>query len=116
MPDENFNLQKFCFPSKFVEELIVLAHSLQVEKTALRYLSQQDVAQIYWQVFERGCILALTFMLLGPSIPMKKGEWDPCDPNKIGWGPIDIFPLPHRTDIFTWNTMPVGWNGPNILL
>ena len=31
VPDENFNLQKFCFPSKFVEELIVLAHSLQVE-------------------------------------------------------------------------------------
>src|SRR3989338_1533084 len=68
---DNFKLLNFRFPSKFIEELIVMVHELSEKTTALRYLSAREVAQIYWRIFEHGCILTLTTASLEP-LPMKQ--------------------------------------------
>src|SRR3989338_6830932 len=68
---DNFGLLNFRFPSKFIEELIVMVHELSEKTTALRYLSAREVAQIYWRIFEHGCILTLTTESLEP-LPMKQ--------------------------------------------
>jgi hypothetical protein len=96
-PNEQFRLQAFCSSSVFVEELIVLAEQLQEKITALRYLTNEDVARIYWQVFERGCILALTSQLLGTKIQQKQLVEVSNTAGKLTkeWQPCGEFTLPH---------------------
>ena len=119
-PTPDYELERFAFPSRFVEELIVVAHNLEKKSSALKFLTDDEVGKIYWRIFEHGCVHTLTSQL--DPLPMKKAKWIAKKtvkkvPNSsqsktiteysLQWvGESKLFELPHRPKILYLNGFP----------
>ena len=106
LPDRNLQFVRFAFPSRFIEELITVAHTLEEKTTALRFLSSAEVGKIYWRIFEHGCVQTLTSQL--SPLPMKRARWvDQGDRKILQWVPIEVsFELPHRNNVLYLEELP----------
>ena len=116
VPNRDLHFSRFAFPSRFVEELVTVAHTLKRKTTALRYLSDEDVSKIYWRIFEHGCVQTLTSQL--DALPMKRAKWYDQGGRKIlRWEPVDtFFELPHRTQTLSLEELPSSIDSETLLV
>lgn len=116
LPDRNLQFVRFAFPSRFIEELITVAHTLEEKTTALRFLSNAEVGKIYWRIFEHGCVQILTSPL--SPLPLKRARWlDQAGRKILRWESIEAsFELPHCNNVLYLEELPSTLAGDTLLV